>query len=182
MFGHWPCLPFDFYFPMIRGMKKHQHVDHYITELHEWLWEGFKEAEVQFTSESERQKWHYDRKANGISFEPGDLFLAKADTYRGSRKVKDWWEEEPSKVECQVMEGIPSYIMKNQQTGCSRVLCWNWLFLITPIEGTPLCMVMHAKQARCTTTTLEEQTPEEMETEKVEVVCCQPSIRQVKLL
>ena len=51
---------------MIRGMKKHQHVDHYIAELCEQLWEAFKEAWVQSTSEAERQKQYYDRKANAI--------------------------------------------------------------------------------------------------------------------
>ena len=48
---------------------------------------------MQPTSEAERQKWHYDRKANAISLEPGDLVLLKAAAYRGQRKVKDWWEE-----------------------------------------------------------------------------------------
>ena len=33
MFGHQLCLPIDFYFPTIRGMEKHQHVDHYIAAL-----------------------------------------------------------------------------------------------------------------------------------------------------
>ena len=47
MYGHWPHLPTDFYFPMVRGMTKHQHVDHYVTESPEWLWEAFKEAQVQ---------------------------------------------------------------------------------------------------------------------------------------
>ena len=83
------CLPIDFYFPTIRGTKKHQHVDHYIVELCEQLPEAFKEVQIQSTSEVERQKWHYDRKANAISLEPGDLVLAKADAYRGKRKVKD---------------------------------------------------------------------------------------------
>ena len=46
MFGHWPCLPVDFYFPPIRGMRKHQCVGHYIANLCEWLWEAFKEAQV----------------------------------------------------------------------------------------------------------------------------------------
>ena len=59
-------------------MKKLQCVDHYIAELCEWLQEAFKEAQVQSTSESERQKLHYDRKANAISLDPGDLVLAKA--------------------------------------------------------------------------------------------------------
>ena len=74
---------------------------------------------MQSTSEVERQKWYYLRKANAISLESGDLVLAKADTYRGRRKVKDQLEEEPYEGESQVAEGIPSYLMKNQQTGCS---------------------------------------------------------------
>ena len=81
-------------------MKKHQCVDHYITELCEQLWEAFKEAQVQSTSEAERQKQYYDRKANTILLEPGDLVLAKTNAYRGRRQVKDQWEEEAYKVEC----------------------------------------------------------------------------------
>ena len=109
-------------FPHDKGHKKHQCVDHYVAKLHEQLWKAFKEAQVQSTSEVERQKQYYDKKANAISLEPGDLDLAKAYSYRGRRKVKDWWEEEPYKVEHQDAEGIPSYLMKNQQTGCSWVL------------------------------------------------------------
>ena len=86
MFGHWPHLPIDFYFPMITGMKKHQHVDHYIAELYEWLWGAFKEAQVQSTSEVERQKQYCYRKANVISLEPGDVVLVKANAYRGGGK------------------------------------------------------------------------------------------------
>ena len=76
-------------------MKKHQHVVHYIAKLCEQMWEAFKEAQVQSMSEAERQKQHYDRKANVVSLEPGDMVLAKADAYWGRGKVKDWWEEEP---------------------------------------------------------------------------------------
>ena len=52
-------------------------------------------------------------------------------------------------------------------SGCWWVLHQNQLFTITPTEGTPLCMVVQAKQARCTATTLEEQTLEESETVEV---------------
>ena len=48
---------------------------------------------MQSMSEVERQKWHYDRKANAISLEPGDLVLAKADAYRGMsgrRNLTKW--------------------------------------------------------------------------------------------
>ena len=71
---------------MIRGTRKHQHVDHYIAELCEQLWEAFKETQMQSTSEAERQKWYYNRKANALSLEPGNLVLAKADAYRGGEK------------------------------------------------------------------------------------------------
>ena len=54
--------------------------------------------------------------------ETGDLVLAKADAYKGKRKVKDWWEKETCEVEHQVAEGVPSYLMKDQQMGCSQVL------------------------------------------------------------
>ena len=104
---------------MIRGMKKHQHVDHYVSKLCEQLWEAFKEAQLQFTSEAERRKQYYDRKADVISLEPGNLVLANTDAYIGKRKVKDCWEEELYELEYQVAEGIPSHLMKNQQTGCS---------------------------------------------------------------
>ena len=37
MFGCQPHLPVDFYFPMVRGTQKYQHVNHYVTELCERL-------------------------------------------------------------------------------------------------------------------------------------------------
>ena len=177
MFGCQLHLPISFYFPTIRGMKKHQHIDHYVAKLHEQLWEAFKEAQVQSTSEVERQKLYYNRKANAILLEPGDLVLATADAY-GGRKVKDQMGEELYKVECQVAEGIPSYLMKNQQKGWSWVLHWNWLFLITLTEGTPLCTVMQAKWARCTNTALEEQILEWSETEEVQQSVNYPLLSQ----
>ena len=42
MYGCQPCISIDFYFPMKRGTKKHQCVDHHIAELHEWLWKPLK--------------------------------------------------------------------------------------------------------------------------------------------
>ena len=104
---------------MVRGTQKHQHVDHCVANMHARLQEAFKEAQAQPTSKAERQKWHYDRKANAISLEPGVLVLAKANSYRRRRKVKDQWEEELYEMECQCVEGVPSYLVKKQQTGHS---------------------------------------------------------------
>ena len=136
--------------------EKHQCVNHYIADLCEQLCKAFKEVQAQSTTEAESQRWYYDCKANAISLEPGELVLAKADAYKGRRKVKDHWEEEPYEVECRIAEGIPSYLMKNQQTGYLQVLHWNWLLLITPIMGAPLCSGVQAEQTRYATTILEE--------------------------
>ena len=83
-------------------MEKHQGIDYYITKFCEWLWEAFKEVQEQSTAEAKRQKQYYDRKANAILLEPGNLVLTKADAYNWKKKVKDWWEKEPYKVVCQV--------------------------------------------------------------------------------
>ena len=67
-------------------MRKNQLVDHYVAELHEWLQEALKEAQMQSMSEAERQKRYYDRKANAVLLDLGDLVLAKADACRGGEK------------------------------------------------------------------------------------------------
>ena len=105
--------------------EKCQNGDHYIADLHELLHEAFKEARMQSLSEAERQRQYYDHKANAILLEPGDLVLAKADAYKGRRKVKDQSKEEPYEVECQIAEGIPSCLVKNQWTRCLQVLDCN---------------------------------------------------------
>ena len=86
MFVNQPHLPFDFYFPTIRGMKKTSMLTWHIAKLCEQLQKAFKEVQVQSTSEAERQKWYYDRKANVISLEPGDLVLAKAHCLQGEEE------------------------------------------------------------------------------------------------
>ena len=116
MFGWWLHIPISIYFPTILSTEKHKHVDHYVADLCEQQCEAFKEAQVQSTFQAERQRWYYDHKAKAISLEPDKLVLAKADAYKGRRKVKDQWKEEPYKVECRIAEGIPSYLVKNQQT------------------------------------------------------------------
>ena len=75
--------------------------------------------QAQSTAEAKRQKQYYDRKANVILLEQGDLVQAEADAYKGKRKLKDWWEEEPYEVVHLVTVGIPSYLMKNEQSGHS---------------------------------------------------------------
>ena len=63
---------------------------------------------------------------NYFPFKPRPSYHNIGLTFRpclqGRRKVRDWWWEELYKMECQVAEGIPSYLLKNQWVGCSLVL------------------------------------------------------------
>ena len=126
-FGHQLHLPIDFYFNTIRYRKKHQHVDHYISKLCGWLWEALKEAQVQTT-------WRWkDRSSTMIGklmpFHWNQVtwsWLKPMPT--GEEESRDQWEQEPYEVEHQFAEGIPSYLVWNQWTGCSQVLHLNWLF------------------------------------------------------
>ena len=127
-------------------------------ELCEWLWEAFKEAQVQSMTEAERQKLYYDRKANAISLEPGDLVLAKADTYKGKRKVKDQCEEELYAVEYQVAGRHPFLPCEKPADGMLMGPPLKLTFSHHSHKGDPLCMVVWTEWARCATTTLEEQT------------------------
>ena len=39
--------------------------------------------------------------------------LKKADGFQGKRKVKDWWSKVEYEVICQVVNGVPSYEVKD---------------------------------------------------------------------
>ena len=108
MFGLWPHLPIDFYFPTVRGMKKHQYVNYCIAELCEWLQEAFKEAQMQSTSQAERQKRCSDRKLMPFDWNQVIWSWLKLTPTGGGERWRISGRKEPYKVECQIMEGIPS--------------------------------------------------------------------------
>ena len=72
--------------------------------------------------------------------------------FKGKRKIKDRWEEEPWEVVHQIMTDIPSYEVTNQH-GRSCILHWNWFLLIASEVGIPLCMGNCHAQDRCTSPT-----------------------------
>ena len=134
MLTHWPLFPND------KRHKKYRCVDHNIAKLCEWLWETFKEAQVQSMSEAERQKWFYEKL---MPFHWNQMIWSwlKLMPTEGGGKWRTGGRRNHTKWSARFAEGIPSYLMRNQWTGCSWVLHWNWLFLIISTEGTPLCMV-----------------------------------------
>ena len=104
-----------------------------------------------------------------MNLKPGDLVLVKADAWKGKRKIKDRWDEEPWEVLWQIMADVPSYKVMNQHWR-SLVLHQNQLLLVASEVGIPLCMGNHhtwdmcASPTPCKTTSLggdEERMPRE---------------------
>ena len=77
----------------------------------------------------------------------------------GRRKVKGQWEEDHMKCSTRLLKASLPTLWGTSGPDAHKSSIKNQLFLITPTEGTPLYTVVWAKWARCTTTTLEEQTP-----------------------
>ena len=113
--------------------------------LHCWLMWATVQSLQRGTSAVHLWSWKvemilWDCKANAISLKPGDLVLAKADAYKGWRKVKDQWEEEPYKVECRVAKSIPSYLMKTSGLDAHESSTGIDFFSLPLQWGAPLCL------------------------------------------
>ena len=99
-----------------------------------------------------QQKQYYDRKIDTVNLKPGDLMLAKADAWKGKRKIRDRWEGVTWEVVHQITTDILSYEVTNQH-GKSRVLHQKWLLLVASEVGILLCMGNHHTWDRCTSPT-----------------------------
>ena len=88
--------------------------DMYVASVWDRLRTILQEAQAQSMMEACQQKWYYDRKIGTVNLMPGDLVLMKADAWKGKRKIKDRWEEEPCEVVCQIAADVPSYEVTNQ--------------------------------------------------------------------
>ena len=118
MFGRQPHLPVDFFFPTIDVNIRHCRVPTYVEEVLACFKEAYTEAQHQSNSEADQQKCNYDRATSTVQLMPGDTVLKKADTFQGKRKVKDRWSKVEYEVICQVMNGVPSYEIKDQAVIC----------------------------------------------------------------
>ena len=89
MFGRYPCLPVDFYFPTKGTHVCSCHVPVYGDEVRKHFKEAYTEAHLQTNSEADWQKWYYDRATSTVQLMLGDVVLMKLDIFQGKRKVKD---------------------------------------------------------------------------------------------
>ena len=71
MFGRWPCLPVDFFFPTIDVNIRHRWVPAYVEEVLACFKEAYTEAQHQSNSEADWQKRNYDRAMSTVQLMPG---------------------------------------------------------------------------------------------------------------
>ena len=123
MFGHRPCLPIDLLFPTAVRQGSTRTIDNYVLSLYERLKEALPVARDSAIMEARWQKRHYNRRARAVELPPGDKVLVKLDAFCGQRqKLKNWWSGDLHTVVKCVVDGIPTYVVKNNKTGKKQVL------------------------------------------------------------
>ena len=123
MFGSHPQLPIDLLFPMQQGWGQTQTIDKYVETLYDQLKESLQIAQDFALKEAQQQKCCYDQKVGAIELRLGDCILVKLDAFVGQcRKLKNWWGDTLHTVVGHMVDGIPMYVMKNNQTRKMKLL------------------------------------------------------------
>ena len=123
MFRCRPRLPIDLLFPTAVRQRSTRTIDDYVLSLYERLKEALPVARDSAIMEAQRQKRHYNRRAGAVELQPKDKVLVKLDAFRGQRwKLKNRWSGDLHTVVKCVVDGIPTYVVKNDKTGKKQVL------------------------------------------------------------
>ena len=139
MFGRRPRLPIDLLFPMRRTQMLTRTIDEYVASLYDRLRESLAIAQDCAVKEAQRQKWLYDRKVGAVELRPGDHVLVHLDAFRGQRrKLKNRWGDDLHTVVTRVVDGIPTYVVKNNRTGKKKVVHRARLLLWLADYGEPV--------------------------------------------
>ena len=120
MFGR---RPIDLLFPMRRTQMLTRTIDKYVASLYDRLRESLAIAQDCAIKEAQRQKRLYDHKVGAVELRPGDHVLVRLDAFRGQRrKLKNRWADDLHTVVTRVVDGIPTYVVKNDRTGKKKVV------------------------------------------------------------
>ena len=150
MFGWRPQLPIDLLFPTHREHNLTCTIDEYVKTQYRRLWKSVKIAQDSALKEALRQKRLYDRKVGAIELRSGDHVLVKLDAFRGQwQKLKNQWGSDLHTVQTGMVDGVPVYVVKNVQTGKTKVLHHSRLLLWLTDFGEPVRM-----NRMCTSITL----------------------------
>ena len=83
MFGRCPCLPVDFYFPMVSVFEHSCCMPTHAKKVRRCFKEAYAEVHLQMNCEAKKQKWYYDRTMSITLLVPSDVVLMKSDAYQG---------------------------------------------------------------------------------------------------
>ena len=114
MFGWRPRLPIDLLFPTHQEHNLTRTIDEYVETLYRHLRKSVKIAQDSAVKETLRQKRLYDHKVGAVELRSGDRVLVKLDAFRGQQqKLKNWWGSNLHTMQTRVMDGMPTYVVKN---------------------------------------------------------------------
>ena len=152
MFGQRPRLPIDLLVPTCREHNLTCTIDKYVKTLYRHLRKSVKIAQDSTLKEALRQKRLYDCKVGAVELRSGDRVLVKLDAFHSQRqKLKNWWGSDLHTVQTRMVDGVPAYVVKNVQTGKTKVLHHSRLLLWLADFGEPVWM-----NHMCTSITLRE--------------------------
>ena len=106
-------------------------MDRYVSTLYEHLRCATSLACTAPDKEAQRFKRIYDKPASTVALHPGDKVLTHLYTFTGTRrKLKNWWNSQLHMVVCRVADGVPTYVVRNDNNGNesifhhTRLLLW----------------------------------------------------------
>ena len=106
-----------------------------VAAMQKRLKEAFAVARHLTSEEAAKQCHYYERKAEAVALQPGDIVMVHTDGFVGKQKVKDQWEDGGFIVESQ-LEDWPVYRVKCLTSDDKRkpkywILYQNHLLLVT---------------------------------------------------
>ena len=106
-------------------------MDCYVSTLYEHLKCATTLACTAADKEAQKFKRIYDKHAGTVAFHPGDKVLTHLNAFTGARrKLKNQWNSQLHIVVCHMADGVPTYVVRNDNDGnesvfhCMRLLLW----------------------------------------------------------
>ena len=128
MFGRHCRSPIDVAFGLHRTSSNAAFSkSRYMDQLKKRLEYAYDKARFFSEKEVQRSKDRYDRKAQFVSLEPGDVVLVRKMTHTGKHKIHNRWEDDEYVVVSQPNSDIPVYIVQPISGGKQKTLHWNLL-------------------------------------------------------
>ena len=140
LFGRKARMPVDYLFPTLRNLPHQTKMEVSVAAMQKRLKEAFAVARHLTSQEAAKIRHYYDRKAEAVALQPGDVVMVCTDGFLGKWKVKDWWEDRGFIVESQ-LEGWPVYKVRCPTTDAKQkpkyqILHRNCLLLVTNEDDT----------------------------------------------